>query len=125
MFDPYLIEIWALRPRPGRCRWCGAAIVWVTTRAGLPRPFVPGFAVLGERVDADTGAVFQVVHRDAIHHCDRVLRVRIPAGEPRASDTPAWSGEAGSLSASWSRRNPSVGRAAGTPAPADGLSEGR
>lgn len=67
MYRGYLIRLWALPRDSGRCKWCGQPIVWGTTDRGKPLPLTPGVAVLRQETDPTTGAVFDIVARDACH----------------------------------------------------------
>jgi len=82
MFIERLLRIWKFHARPARCRYCLAPIVWVITARGKHLPLNPGYDIWREETNPETGAVYELVHRDAVHFstCER----RPPATRARA-----------------------------------------
>ncbi len=65
----FTVRAWAGSARPGRCRWCRRAIVWVTVETGANMPFDLGFTVREVVTHPVTMARFIVLHRDDRHTC--------------------------------------------------------
>lgn len=63
------VRAWLGSARPGRCKWCRRAIVWVMLDTGQPMPFDLGFSVREIVRHPKTQAQFLVLMRDDRHDC--------------------------------------------------------
>lgn len=63
------VRAWAGSARPGRCKHCKRALVWVVTDKGKYLPFDLGFTVREEVTNPKNGCQFLVLNRDDRHDC--------------------------------------------------------
>jgi hypothetical protein len=79
------VRAWAGSGRPGRCKWCRRAVVWVITDKGKHVPFDLGFTVRDTVTHPGTKAAFVVLDRDDRHDCverrRQNYRIRSQIGE--------------------------------------------
>jgi hypothetical protein len=63
------IRAWAGTARPGRCKWCRHAIIWVITEQGKYLPLDLGFTVREVVTHPATGGQFLVLNKADRHGC--------------------------------------------------------
>lgn len=63
------VRAWAGSARPGRCKYCRRAFVWVITDRGKYLPFDLGFTIREIVTVPETQERFIVLNRDDRHDC--------------------------------------------------------
>lgn len=63
------VRAWAGSARPGRCKYCRRAMVWVLTDEGKSVPFDMGFTIREIVTHPETQARYLVLSRDDKHEC--------------------------------------------------------
>ena len=64
-----LLRAWPGSARPGRCKYCKHAIIWIITDQGKYLPLDLGFTVREVVTQPETQVQFLILHRDDRHAC--------------------------------------------------------